>query len=206
MKSKELIRLIQEEDPTGEVEVCIGNADIFSVHTQAAYWDGKLQILKRDPAKAPYYDIVGARYTTKGSKMVITAMSIVDVLSDNPDAEIDYSELGDTTAAHYKEQDDKTRALARHIERRCELNMFQRWAKGKAEVILPGYDEEQLMTEAEHFYDANLKPDDPLPNLPPKQHKDGYSWYPSVSERRVYQWDESITIGWSGLDFEFSKK
>ena len=53
MKSKELIRLLQEEDPSGEVEVCVQNFDILGIHTEPAYWDGSLQVLMRDASKPP---------------------------------------------------------------------------------------------------------------------------------------------------------
>ena len=36
MKSKELIQLLQEEDPTGEVEVCVNNVDIYFLSTEPA--------------------------------------------------------------------------------------------------------------------------------------------------------------------------
>lgn len=204
MKSKELIRLLQEEDPTGEVEVCVHNADIHYIGISAAYWDGKLQVLKRDPAKAPYFDIVGAKYVVSGSKISIYPMSITDLVCEFPDMEIDYSQLGDRAAA-YKASDDKTRAVSRDIERRCELNMFQRWAETKIKDSVPNYDKEHLYHQAEGFFDKNLSPSDPLPVLPQMTSDRGTYW-PSVVQRRAHQWDNSISIDWNGLDFQFTKK
>jgi hypothetical protein len=205
MKSKELIRQLQEADPSGEIEVCIDNADIHFVETMSAYWDGKLQVLKRDHSKDPYFNIVGGKYVVSGSKIKIYSMSITDLISEFPDEmEIDYSELGSQAQA-YKDQHEKTRALGRDIERRCELGMFQRWAEAKAKTLVPDYDKDQLYHQAERFFDKNLSPKDPLPELPPVKDEHG-SWWPSVSKRREHQWDNSINFGWSGLDFEFSKK
>jgi len=34
MKGKELIKLLQEIDPTGEIEVSVGNIDIWDVHQE----------------------------------------------------------------------------------------------------------------------------------------------------------------------------
>jgi len=48
MKSKKLIELLQAEDPTGEIEVCIGNQDVFCLESKPAYWDGCPQILIRN--------------------------------------------------------------------------------------------------------------------------------------------------------------
>ena len=58
MKTSELIRLLQEADPSGEVECCIDNHDIYSVELWPAFYDGALEILVRDPSLRPYYDIV----------------------------------------------------------------------------------------------------------------------------------------------------
>jgi len=46
MKTKELIKLLQEADPDGNEEVCVDNMSIFEVYKEAAYYDGSLQILK----------------------------------------------------------------------------------------------------------------------------------------------------------------
>jgi len=36
MKSAELIKLLQDLDPTGEVEVCVGNGGVFAVMMEPA--------------------------------------------------------------------------------------------------------------------------------------------------------------------------
>ena len=123
MKSKELIRLLLAEDPTGEVEVCVNNADILDVFTAGAYYDGKLQLLIRDPAKVDCYDVVGGKYVTTGSKIVISPMSITDMLWGEPDTPVDYSELGQQ-ADRYRESDDKTRQASRDCELRVEKRAF----------------------------------------------------------------------------------
>jgi len=66
VKVKELIRLLQEEDP--EAEACVHNADIESVYAAQAYWDGRLQVLERD---AEGY-VVGGKYTSNGWKVNIS--------------------------------------------------------------------------------------------------------------------------------------
>ena len=45
MKTKDLIKRLHECDPSGELDVCVDNEDINSVHAMEAYYDGKLQVL-----------------------------------------------------------------------------------------------------------------------------------------------------------------
>jgi hypothetical protein len=89
MKVKELIRQLQEADPTGEIEACVDNIDIHFVSREPAYYDGCLQVLKRDPA-VKYYNIVGAELKALGDKVQIHVLSIADVFLDHPDAEVTF--------------------------------------------------------------------------------------------------------------------
>lgn len=82
MKTKDLIAALQEADPSGEIECCVGNEDIHFVSKDVAYWDGDLQVLTRDHSKDPYYNIVGARMTHQGFKIQIRSLSIYDCLWD----------------------------------------------------------------------------------------------------------------------------
>ena len=99
MKSKEVIRLILEADPTGEVEVGVGNQDIHFIDRVAAYYDGCMQVLVRDPAKAPYYDVVGVKYVSKGDKISLHTLGVKDVIWEDPDVPIDYGGLSKAAAA-----------------------------------------------------------------------------------------------------------
>ncbi|MDP1712924.1 MAG: hypothetical protein Q8K86_10770 [Candidatus Nanopelagicaceae bacterium] len=94
MKTKELIRQLQKEDPTGEEEVVIGNADIFYVDNVEAYWDGKAEQLIRDPNNH-YYNVVGGKIRCKGNKVRIHAYSLEEAVNQNPDLPVDLSELSD---------------------------------------------------------------------------------------------------------------
>src|SRR5271154_5815793 len=141
MKGKELIRLLQEIDPTGEIEVSVGNIDIWDVHQEPAYWDGKLQLLVHDESKKPYFDIVGGKYVVSGSKIVITPMSITEVLWGDPDAAIDYSELEKNTAlgsSEYRKHDDATRQASRDVTMRVEVDAFTRWVAKQCQRLRPG--------------------------------------------------------------------
>jgi len=113
MKSKKLIELLQAEDPTGETEVCIGNQDILGLESKPAYWDGCLQILKRDWDN-PYYNVTGAIYTSKGSKIEIRSLGIDDAISENPDLPVEV--IDEFVEKRMAETVAKWRQEAREIE------------------------------------------------------------------------------------------
>ena len=207
MKSKELIQLLQEEDPTGEVEVCVNNVDIYFLTTELAGWDGCLQVLTRDHSKDPFYNITGARYVRSGSKIVLHPMSVRDVLWNSPDAVIDYSELSPVSRGRYEECDNKTRQASRDCEKRCEMDMFYQWVQSTAAEIHPGGDfkDGELREESDRFYEANLSPNDPLKELPPKSDKDGNMWHPSVCDCRESEWGDKVEVRWTGY-WELHKK
>jgi hypothetical protein len=79
MKTKELIRLLQEADPSGEIECCVGNEDIYFVACEPAYYDGTLQVLIRDKSKKDY-NIIGAEFRRDGYKIQFHCQSIEDAI------------------------------------------------------------------------------------------------------------------------------
>ena len=89
MKTKDLIKLLQEADPNGEFECCIGNADILAIDVRPAWYDGPLQILKRDSNKNGY-NIIGVKITNQGTKIVLLEHSIGDVLLDFSDIPVEF--------------------------------------------------------------------------------------------------------------------
>jgi len=82
MKSSEVIKLLQELDPTGEVEVSVGNVDIMDIGMLPAYYDGILQVLKKDLSKE-CYNIIGLEFKSEGSKIVISPYDIEDYILDH---------------------------------------------------------------------------------------------------------------------------
>lgn len=89
MKTKELIKRLNDADPTGEAEVCVDNTDILFVEALPAYYDGYLQVLIRDKTKEPYYNVVGAKYVNEGKKVCIHQHSIEDAIIENPELPVD---------------------------------------------------------------------------------------------------------------------
>lgn len=90
MKVKKLIELLQEFDDDGEVCIATedGNVDIFALHEMEGYWDGAYQVLERDWS-CKFYNVIGAKYRSDGSKIVIKPMGIEDALLDNTDLPIE---------------------------------------------------------------------------------------------------------------------
>lgn len=92
MKVRELIRRLMEADPTGEEEACVGSVDIHFVAREPAYHDGKLQVLRRDPARTGRcYDICGAEFRQTGQKVSIYTLSVEDALWEDPDLPVEGS-------------------------------------------------------------------------------------------------------------------
>jgi hypothetical protein len=198
MKSKKLIELLQSLDPTGEVEVSVNNADILYVESLPAYYDGSLQVLIRDESKKPYYDIVGAKYVRTGGKIVIHPMSITDLLWDDPDASVDYSQLSGWSLEKCTETNEKTRQASLDVEIKVDMDAFFKWVKKKTSNIYVGNGVADCLHEANRFYTNHLNPKDPVKDLPATIDKDGNKWCASWSEQREAMWDDTIDIKWEG--------
>lgn len=116
MKTSELIRRLQEADPNDEAECCVDNEDILFLEVLPGYYDGRLQVFTRDPARAPYFDIVGAKITSAGTKIKIRHCSIEELLIDHPEMPVDTSTTGSPEAdAGYAAKVEKWRATGRRF-------------------------------------------------------------------------------------------
>ncbi len=96
MKTKKLIEILNDLDPSGELECCVDNQDIFFVEKLPAYYDGRQEILIRDESN-PYYNVIGAKITSRGTKLKIRTLSIEDAIWDNVNLPIDLSECCDNS-------------------------------------------------------------------------------------------------------------
>lgn len=85
MKTADLIRRLQEADPSGELECCVGGDDIYFVERLPAYYDGPHTILTRDPAKAPYWNITGATINYYGEKVKLHVVELADLIWGHPE-------------------------------------------------------------------------------------------------------------------------
>lgn len=116
MKTKDLIKKLQEADPSGELECAIGgNVDIWEVYETPAYYDGCLEILKRDHTKDPYYNICGGIITGLGQKINIRPMSIEDAMLDDPDMPVDVVGYSPESKERIEKQVEKWRKETKDI-------------------------------------------------------------------------------------------
>lgn len=185
MKTKELIRLLQKEDPSGEEDVCVNNIDIFFVEKLPAYYDGAAQVLIRDDSKKPYYDVVGGKYKRIGWKIQIHTLSISDVIEDTCCENIDYSELASDQVQKTKDAHSQLRTFVKEVENKIECDNFVLWAKKKASLLTE--DLETMERIAKQFFEDNLNRSDPIPTDIPVL---GYSY----TTRRWAQWDREIDV------------
>lgn len=114
MKTKDLIAALQAADPSGELEVAVGNTDIHFVDKEPAYYDGCLQVLKRDPKKIDCYNIVGGEFRSNGNKIVIHTLSIKTALWDNSDLPVTFD--ADYAREHYAPKVDGWRQEVKTFE------------------------------------------------------------------------------------------
>jgi hypothetical protein len=87
MKTSELIKLLQKEDPDDQCFVCIDNHPVSGVGSMAYYWDGRLESVVRDENHLP----IKAGYPSGVRKMKIFYDSLEEALMDNPNVELDLS-------------------------------------------------------------------------------------------------------------------
>ncbi len=83
MKSRELKALIDQYDPTGEMDVCSGNVGITSVKVSVATENGWYQIVDLNNR------IPSAKYVGQGTKLVLNTTSIPDIIRDYPTMKIE---------------------------------------------------------------------------------------------------------------------
>lgn len=193
MKTKELIRQLQKLDPEGECECCISNLDIRYVDRMPYYYDGTLEVLKRD--ENGY--VVGAEYPHV-DKIKIVCDSIGSIICDHPDAEfdVDYSGLSNGRDVRYKASHEEARKRGREIQRSVELWYFKNYMKKRAVEFSPDLDNLDYCTE--EFFDTYLGYSYPMdPDLDKND-----SW----ANRREKQWDRLVDLKFDGLEWHLSLK
>lgn len=194
MKTKELIKLLQKEDPSGEAECCVGNADVYYIESLPAYYDGCQQVLVRDPNNK-YYNVIGAKFISQGTKIDIRTLSISDAIFNNVDLPIEYD--ADYSKRHYEKWVEEQRKQAIDIKNDVERGTFTEYCKKRFAKEDEMFDYTEIEPAAIKFYDENMTYKDAMPEeLKNKKKKDkkGNTYYPSWRDRRFEQWDSEITM------------
>ena len=119
MKTKEVIRLLQECDPTGEEEVLVGNHDILDINREPAYYDGCAQIMVRDMSKS-CYNIVGAKWIGHGAKISIQSIGIREAIHNNPDLPVEIEIDRERYLGSVNKWRQETREIIDRIEKRIK--------------------------------------------------------------------------------------
>lgn len=193
MKTKELIRLLQKHDPSGEEHVCVNNVDIRFIENAPAYWDGPQQIIIQDEKG----QISGGKYNRTGSKIQIHTSSFSTLVWDRPDFPIDYSDLDERRQNEYKTNHNKIRDEAKDFEYKLELEYFTKFIKDCAAEIMEN--DEDLNDMSKEFYDDNFTPDDPFP--------DDIPWLgESYHSRRIKYWSSNTKVTYNGFGFEIERR
>ena len=134
MKTKDVIKKLKEVDPSGELECAIdGNEDIFDIFETESYWDGSLQILKRDHSKDPYYNICGGIITGKGTKVNIKPLSIYDAISNNVDLPVEIEGYTKESTKQIRDGINNWREDVKKIDEEIRQNKY---CKNEKEVDL----------------------------------------------------------------------
>jgi hypothetical protein len=116
MKSKELIKQLQELDPTGETEVVVGCQDIWFADRLPFYYDGTPRLLLHDESKKPYYSIIGYKPMSEGYKIKLHTMSPEDIFMDNLNPILDLSEVHSSEQDSFKDEYNKLKKEAEELE------------------------------------------------------------------------------------------
>lgn len=184
MKSKELVRRILEADPSGEIECCIGNADIEGPSVEPAYWDGPLQVFKFNEKGYP----VSAKRVRSGEKMVLSPLYISNFIGEYDGFTVEYQ--SDEDRARYEYSDKESARFHNQIEADVDKGSFVDFVFRKIQSVKPvpmGW-VQVIKMAAEKFYDENsLSPENPLITM-----REGRSY----ADCRDEYLDEHVTAEW----------
>jgi hypothetical protein len=108
MKTSKLIQMLQNIDPSGELDVVVGNRDINYIEHLPAYYDGAAQIMELDENERAKKCII----KRAGDKIQIKVFDLDWVFLDNPNFPIDYDAW---CTQHEKDWIEKKRTEAKKI-------------------------------------------------------------------------------------------
>lgn len=102
MKTRELIKMLQEVDPGGEAEVVVENRPIHFAEALPAYYDGRMHCLIQDPSISTY-NVIGYKITGEGRKVRLNLLDLEDVILHDHNLPVDLSELDVRERAEWEE-------------------------------------------------------------------------------------------------------
>jgi hypothetical protein len=121
LKTKELIRRLNQLDPSGEIEVVVDSADIYFLSKEPMYYDGRPIRLLRDPdLEGKAYSITGFEIMETGEKIRIRIMGAADVIADFAENHRECKIIATAEARYRYHIDDMitdTEAMQQDVER-----------------------------------------------------------------------------------------
>jgi hypothetical protein len=198
MKTKEVIKLLQEEDPSGELEVSIGGVDILFIEALPYYYDGRQQVLVKNEKG----NVIGGRYTESGNKVVIHYRGFSDYIWDDENFQIEY---GSEHTKKFKEHHDKIRQQGIDCREEMDLRYFTQYIKDK---LKDKVDELSDIDDiSKDFYLKHYNRNTPIPEdiRAPIQEGGRQVWHGYVVMRNL-QWDREVEIIDEGLDIILKKR
>lgn len=184
---KELQKL--EAEHGEKCQVVINGHDMWFPIAAPGNYDGTYEVLIHDDSKKPYYSVVGAERSDKGTKIVLSPYSIEDFLCDlcNCDTEIKYNISDSKTLERLKLRDDGYRKEAIQVNQNIEGDIFLSWFKRTYPNLPVNLD--KLL----EFFNNNFSFRDKLWYLEPEE-RDGYTYHPSYAMRREAEYNASIKV------------
>jgi len=104
MKTKELIALLHNLDPTGETEVVVDDKGVYSVTAEDAALTGPYCRLEKDGCRKPLFSVVGITLESSGPKIRIRPVGVEDFLEEVPDGEINLAKLDSEQKSIYRDR------------------------------------------------------------------------------------------------------
>lgn len=216
MKTHQLTFLLNQADPSGELEVTVMGADVYFVSNDPAHHDGPYQRLRRDPVKAPSYNVCGADYVGAGSKITIHPYSISDMLLDNPEASVGFIDLSDDIRQYYEAQVEETRQTYRRWDQESINSRFAQYVQRRlGEEWNEDCAEGEVQRIAMEWAEANLRESDPID---PDLHKTTLvcktgnpsspevTTYLSWNDKQMRMWDRTVEVTFEEGKLGFVKK
>jgi hypothetical protein len=189
MKTKVLIEQLQKSDPTGELECCVGNGDIWGLEVKSSYWDGKLQVFQFNENNQP----ISAKRVSKGDKLDIRPIYISEVIGEYPGFVVEYESEEDRK--RYEPIDIEAIRTFHQIELDCDRDEFVDWVYRKIQTIRTvslGWTE-RIREAAHKFYDQQkMGPDNPFTKVTHGSYNDCRNEY--FEDTFHVDWDEYSRI------------
>lgn len=177
MKTKELIQLLQEEDPSGEIDVVVGNQAISFIENLPYFYDGRKQEVHLKNG-----DIYKLSYANSGSKIKIHTYDFDTIVYDREGKiEVDCSALPEYNRDKTIERYKKIAEASKRHRQEMELEDFCKWVICLARERFGEINEEELKGEAvKMFINEKMSHNDPFPA--------DSNMYDSYCQRRETQW------------------